>query len=102
MARYAELGDEAIAEFNEQVDWYQARSTDAALGFIDAISEALERIVAAPGRYPGTFAGCRHCRLPRYPLQIVFLEEGDRLLVVAIAHSKREPGYWQNRLPPNS
>jgi plasmid stabilization system protein ParE len=73
MARYADLSDEAVAEFNEAVDWYAARSYDAALGFIAAIEATIEKIVAAPERFPATYADCRYARLPRYPFQVVFL-----------------------------
>jgi plasmid stabilization system protein ParE len=98
MARYADLSNEAMAEFNEAVDWYAERSQSAALGFVAAIEKALEKIVAAPQSFPGTYAGCRYCRLPHYPFQVVFFQEAERLVVVAIAHAKRQPGYWRDRL----
>jgi plasmid stabilization system protein ParE len=98
MARYVELTAEAIKEFNEAVDWYQAHSNDAALGFIAAAESALETILLAPDRYPFTYAGCRYCRLPRYPFQVIYIDDDERLVVVAIAHTKREPGYWLGRL----
>lgn len=99
MARYAELSAEATQDFNEAVDWYQARSNDAALGFIQAVELALTTILTDPGHFPFTYAGCRYCRLPRYPFQVIFSDESDRLVVVAIAHAKRDPAHWLNRLP---
>jgi plasmid stabilization system protein ParE len=98
MARYVELADEAIAEFNEAVDWYAGRSRDAAVGFIDAVEGVIARIVDSPQRFPRTYASCRYASMPPYPFQVVFLEEGERLIVVAIAHAKRRPGYWRRRL----
>jgi hypothetical protein len=36
------------------------------------------------------------CRAFSY--SIVYLDEPDFVLVVAVAHHRREPGYWSDRL----
>jgi hypothetical protein len=33
--------------------------------------------------------------LDRFPYVIFFAQERDHVLVVAIAHAKRRPGYWR-------
>ena len=43
-------------------------------------------------------AGTRRFVLPRFPFSIVYLDEPELVLVVAIAHHGREPGYWSDRL----
>jgi hypothetical protein len=48
MARYAELSDEAIAEFNEAIDWYTARSQHAALGLSPPWNLLLKRSSLIP------------------------------------------------------
>lgn len=40
----------------------------------------------------------RRCRLRRFPYSEVYTQEGAELLVLAIAHQHRKPGYWRNRL----
>ena len=35
--------------------------------------------------------------LKKFPFRIVYRSIGDRVLVVAIAHAKRRPGYWRDR-----
>jgi hypothetical protein len=35
-----------------------------------------------------------------FPYRLIYWTEGDNSLVVAIAHSKRRPGYWKARLGP--
>jgi hypothetical protein len=34
----------------------------------------------------------------RFPYAIVFIELDDEIRVLAIAHGKRQPGYWRARL----
>ncbi|MBY0228599.1 MAG: type II toxin-antitoxin system RelE/ParE family toxin [Gemmataceae bacterium] len=52
---------------------------------------------ADPLRYEGD-AGCREAILIRHPYSVIYrVEEDGIVLVVAVAHSSREPGYWQRR-----
>ncbi len=39
-------------------------------------------------------------RLPmrRFPYSIVYCESGDVLRVIALAHQRRRPGYWRDRV----
>lgn len=97
MAKPIEYLGGARADFDESFDWYAKRSVGAAIGFASAADEAIDRIVADPGRFPFTFGGCRYCSVNRYPFRIVFRDEPNRLVVVAIAHAKRRPGYWHGR-----
>jgi hypothetical protein len=49
-------------------------------------------------RYPECDAGCREAALTRYPYSLVYRIEPDgSVLIVAVAHSSREPSYWEGR-----
>jgi hypothetical protein len=39
----------------------------------------------------------RACGIERFPFQIVFRIDADRLFIVAVSHAKRRPGYWMGR-----
>jgi toxin ParE1/3/4 len=34
----------------------------------------------------------------RFPYLVIFLELADKILIVAVAHGKRRPGYWHGRI----
>ena len=97
MAKPIEYLSGARIDFDESFDWYAERSVGAAIGFASAVDEALDNILNDSGRFPLTHGGCDYCGLKRYPFRIVFRDEPDRLVVVAIAHAKRRPGYWHGR-----
>jgi plasmid stabilization system protein ParE len=97
MAKAIEYLTGARDDFDESFDWYRARSVGAAIGFAAAVEEAMDKIIADPGRFPSTHGGCHYCTLKRYPFRLVFRDETDRLVVVAVAHAKRRPGYWRGR-----
>lgn len=65
--------------------------------FAEELDAALERIAEAPQRWPVYLHGTRRVRLTRFPYLVPYREEPTRILVVAIAHAKRKPGYWKKR-----
>ena len=42
----------------------------------------------------------RRARVERFPYIVVYQVRHDETLVVAVAHSTREPGYWTDRNNP--
>ena len=79
-----------------------AHYEDQALGlgtdFLAVISAAIGLLRESPELGALHRADTRRFVLPRFPYSIVYLDEPDFVLVVAIAHHRREPGYWSDRL----
>ncbi|MGM0489578.1 MAG: type II toxin-antitoxin system RelE/ParE family toxin, partial [Planctomycetota bacterium] len=97
-AQPIEFDADARAEFDEAFNWYAQRSVAAAIGFVSAVDVAIESILADPNRFVHTYAGCQVCRLKRYRYCVVYYQTDVTIHVVAIAHAKRRPGYWHNRI----
>lgn len=89
---------EAREEFREAIRWYRARNLPVSIEFRVAVSTVVRTISDAPLRWPSYLHGTRRYVLPRFPFSIVYLDENNLLTVIAIAHSKRKPGYWKDRL----
>jgi plasmid stabilization system protein ParE len=66
--------------------------------FHGTVSDAIRNIVRAPQRWPKYLHGTRRLVLHRFPFSIIYLDDPDALSIVAVAHSKRKPGYWEQRL----
>lgn len=87
----------AEAEYEYALGWYLDRSQEAALRFEVAFGEAIEAIRAHPTTFPMCDGIHRFVLLKRYPYSLVYRTDGDSTRVIALAHSKRRPGYWSNR-----
>jgi plasmid stabilization system protein ParE len=98
MAKSIEFGSGARADFDESFDWYAKRSPEAARRFADAVEDAFRKILMDPNRFSRTVRGCQYCTLQRYPFRVIFRQETNRVVIVAIAHAKRLPNYWRNRI----
>jgi toxin ParE1/3/4 len=89
---------EAWLEFEKADDWYLSHSFDASVAFLSDVNGALEGISEAPRRWPKYLHGTRRFILQRFPFSIVYLDDPQIVTIVAVAHSKRKPGYWKDRI----
>ena len=88
---------EAEAEFQAAFAWYRARSPQAADRFEAEAERVMESVAANPGRFPVYDDDHRFATLGRFPYTLVYQVVPDGIHVVAVAHSRRNPGYWQGR-----
>ena len=88
---------EATLELEQSATWYQERSDAAAKGFALAADAAINQISKTPERFPRVDQQHRACNLTKYPFQIIFRQNGERIYIVAVAHAKRRPDYWRVR-----
>jgi toxin ParE1/3/4 len=90
----------ARAEFLAAIDWYVERDPIVAAAFAQVVDAAVREIAAIPVGWP-TWAGRDDVRrrvLRRYPYSLVYLVEETTIIVLAVAHHKRRPGYWLRRV----
>jgi plasmid stabilization system protein ParE len=87
----------ARRDFDESFDWYAERSIQAAMRFANAIDVALSAIAADPERFGAIDEVHRECPITQFPFRVVYQIMGNRIVVAAIAHAKRRPGYWRGR-----
>ena len=84
-------------DFDESFDWYAERSAVAAERFSKAVDAALNWNAANAELCALIDSRHREHIVKRFPFRIVYRVEANRVLVVAIAHAKRRPGYWEHR-----
>ena len=93
-----EFHPEATQELDDAAEWYLGRSTKAAQEFAFSIRNAMSEIQNQPARFAMIHGGLRTYRMLRFPFQIIFRIDLKSIFIVAIAHAKRKPGYWHERV----
>ena len=91
---HPEAGEEAVAA----VAWYAERNPNAAADLFAEIERAFERILETPLAFPSHRRDTRRYVMRRFPYAIVYRITAAGLQVIAVAHAKRRPGYWRERL----
>lgn len=89
---------EARDEFRDAVRWYRVRDQRASSEFRIAVSSAIRVLAEAPKRWPEYIYGTRRFVMQRFPFSVVYLDQAELVTIVAVAHHKRKPGYWKDRV----
>jgi len=93
-----EFHPEAAAEFTAASVYYE----EEVPGLGGAFITELERVAELIKQHP--FIGSQideifhRVVLARFPFSVIYCLEGEKLLIVAVAHQRRKPGYWRGRL----
>jgi plasmid stabilization system protein ParE len=99
VSRALEYLAEALGEAEAAARWYAERSPTAALAFSEELDAAESAIARLPDAWPPHEAGTRRYLLRRFPFSVVYRVEAKRIVIVAVAHARRRPGYWRSRTP---
>lgn len=88
----------AREEFPAAAHHYEAAAPGLGHDFIAAVEGAVARIAAFPEHGSPHLMGTRRLVLRRFPFSVVCHLEPEAVLVVAVAHHSRRPGYWRDRV----
>lgn len=89
----------AAEELSGAVRWYETRRPGLGGEFLDAVATAFSRIGTHPeiGTVTSEDGRTRRLLVTAFPYQVVYRLRVDEVIIVAIAHLSRRPGYWMRR-----
>jgi plasmid stabilization system protein ParE len=91
------LRDEARAEFDEAFDWYDSQRAGLGAEFVAEVQKVFDRIAANPLIHRVVFADIRKGVVRRFPYGVFYRPHPDRVEVIAVFHSSRNPSIWHGR-----
>jgi plasmid stabilization system protein ParE len=91
---------EAEEELAQAAEWYEAKRIGLGVELVTIVDRAFDEIQDAPLSYALWRADRPYRRkvLTRFPYVVFFRTEGDAVEVIAVAHAKRRPGFWLDRV----
>ncbi len=89
---------EAEIELWDAVAYYEDKATGLGLDFEAEIERSLKTIQHFPKRWPLRDDGTRRYFTNRFPYIVVYMYLENHIWIISIAHCKRKPGYWKNRI----
>lgn len=89
---------EAEAEIADAHDWYEARVPGLGADFFLAVDAILHSIARTPKQYPVVHRNIRRALTKRFPYEVFFLDEDQRIVVLAVFHASRNPKSWTSRI----
>ncbi len=93
-----EFHEEARAEFIEAALRYESQAPDLGQDFVTLVERTYTRLQDFPdiGRPFGR--RIRRILVPRFPYALLYRATPDLILIVAVMHLRRRPGYWRSRV----
>ncbi len=87
----------AEAEITQAFQWYSERSPFAADSFRAEVFAAVDSLAEDPTMWAADAEGVHYYILRRFPYTIHYEVTAATVTVLAVAHQRRRPGYWQER-----
>jgi toxin ParE2 len=94
-----QLLPQAQTELDEAYEWYALQADGLGERFLAEVIHAFGLVQQYPGAWHPISANTRRCRLKRFPYGVIYAVDGAEVIVIAVAHLHRKPGYWTTRLP---
>lgn len=93
----------AATEVDAADDWFEERRAGLGLEFVAAVDEAARVVAEWPKTGPQVARSSegtpvRRVRVGRFPYYLAYVERAQTLLVVAVAHERRRPRHWSDRV----
>jgi plasmid stabilization system protein ParE len=90
----------ASVELAEAVRWYESKRSGLGDDFLAETAKTIDRLALNPeaGKPISSDPQTRRLLVSRFPYQIVYRRRPDEIVIVAVAHLKRKPGYWKDRV----
>ena len=90
-----EFHPQALEEYREATLYYAERDPPLATRFVEAVEDAIRRILESPERWRVLDEDVRRCLTHVFPYGILYVIEPEFILVVAVMHCSRKPSYWK-------
>ena len=98
LAMRYEFHPEALDEYNEAGYYYARLQPGLDLRFLVRVEEAVKFILEDPYRWLSFDADVRRCLTRVFPYGVLYTNEPEFVLTIAVAHCSREPDYWKPRI----
>jgi plasmid stabilization system protein ParE len=89
--------DAADEELVEAAKFYESKTKGLGVDFLAELDNAIARLTDHP--YAGAVVSgpVRRRLLRRFPYGLLYRLEADEIVIVAVMHLHRRPGYWSGR-----
>lgn len=103
MSGRVRLDPRAAEELDQAADWYERQRGGLGPELVVEVRAAVRTLVEHP-RAGSPVDGVdpalevRRVRVRRFPYQVVYVMHDEDVVVIAVAHDRRRPGYWAARV----
>ncbi|MGH8597262.1 MAG: type II toxin-antitoxin system RelE/ParE family toxin [Gammaproteobacteria bacterium] len=97
--RYLPPAEEELIEAGQ---FYESEAAGLGAEFLDEVQRAIDVLREYPRSGRPVGRNLRRALLNRFPFSLIYASEQGAILVIAVAHQRRRPGYWRRRISRRS
>ena len=88
----------AEQEMTEAAAYYEARADGLGKTFLDRVQSAVQALVENPAACPFIRGPVRRKLVARFPYGVLYRDDPDEIVILAVMHLRRQPDYWVDRM----
>jgi len=78
--------------------YYHSQAFGLGMDYLSEVEHAVQSIATSPDSWPILQGDLRRRLMRRFPYGVLYRIEQEIIVIVAVAHLRKKPGYWKNRL----
>ena len=86
---------EAELDILESAKWYENQQKGLGIRFVNSIDKKILNILENPLKYQVRYKETRFALVKRFPFSIHFLVEEDKIQILAVLSTHRNPQIWK-------
>lgn len=98
MTRVVWIDRRAQEEIEVAVTWYERQQPGLGREFLRALEASFAKARRTPELYAVIARRTRRMLVSRFPYMLLFVHDGDRIVVTTVFHLKRNPHRWSDRV----
>ena len=88
------ISEFAQKELNDGIFYYELQQRGLGLRFKREVRESINRIKKNPDAWPKERGEVRKYLVHKFPFKILYSVQDQNIIILAIGHQHRKPGYW--------
>lgn len=88
----------AEEEMLAAAQYYQQQAAGLGSEFLSEVERTAAAVLAYPEAAPKVKKEIRRRLLKRFSFGVLYAVTADKVVIVAVMHLRRQPGYWEDRL----
>src|SRR5262249_54504505 len=92
---------EVASDLRVGFGYYEARQIGLGDRFLAAVRDVYDRVAAMPELYGAVWETVRFVQLRKFPFGVYYQVDPDRVYVIAVYNTYRDPAGWQRRVSSN-
>lgn len=89
--------EEAELDVADAHAWHEEQRPGLGDTYLDELRAAIGRVHTEPHVHPHVERGMQRLLVRRFPYAILFRDEPECVVIIAVFHAKRDPSVWRKR-----